>query len=462
MKNLIVFLFFILACNSLWAVTYSEAMSNYQGKNFERAHKQFTELASLGNKDAQYLLGVMYLNGDGIKSDIYKAFAWMSLAASKGDKDYKKSVDTFANKLDSERLEKARSILDELQKTYGDETIEQKMHPVLTKSTQGEFQQLKLKYKAPTYYPKRAQKTGVAAGSVLLEYNVGPDGRTKHHRVISSTSKFFREEALRSVKAYQYHPATINGKPVETYLVVNNFTFEIEGFEADSKALHKKSMEMKKLALKGSSVDRYKYAQWTGALKRFMTPEHRKDLGNSNEWYTLSAIDGLPNAQFRIGRNMLYGEQCEADSDKSFFWLQLAAENGFAEAQTLLGLERYKGVRFDRDRKMGVAWLEKAAAQNHTPAMVELALIYAMSDDAGIRDPQKALAIIDSIPQKMEDRLTYYESLAAVYSINQEYEKAEKSQKRLLKEAKKHRLPTEVFERNLNLIKNKKAIVSLI
>ncbi len=48
---------------------------------------RITKQARLGNKDAQYALGLCYAEGRGVEEDHIEAYYWLSLAIEQGDRD---------------------------------------------------------------------------------------------------------------------------------------------------------------------------------------------------------------------------------------------------------------------------------------------------------------------------------------------------------------------------------------
>ena len=56
----------------------------YEKGDFKTAFPIFEDLASKGNATAQYVLGIMYENGEGVKQDYIKAKEWYTKSANKG------------------------------------------------------------------------------------------------------------------------------------------------------------------------------------------------------------------------------------------------------------------------------------------------------------------------------------------------------------------------------------------
>lgn len=56
----------------------------YQKGDYERAAKDYRELAELGQPLAQYNLAVMYLKGQAVRESELNAYVWAFLAAGNG------------------------------------------------------------------------------------------------------------------------------------------------------------------------------------------------------------------------------------------------------------------------------------------------------------------------------------------------------------------------------------------
>ena len=72
-----------LLATSAWA-GIDEGLAAYQRKNYREALQQFRPLAEQGNAKAQFALGVMYDNGQGVPQDYAQAAVWYRKAAEQG------------------------------------------------------------------------------------------------------------------------------------------------------------------------------------------------------------------------------------------------------------------------------------------------------------------------------------------------------------------------------------------
>ena len=81
----------LLVLALLWPVTgladFSEGWAAYQRGDFATAMREWRPLAEAGNAVAQYNLGQMYANGEGVPKDDAEAVKWWRLAAAQGDAD---------------------------------------------------------------------------------------------------------------------------------------------------------------------------------------------------------------------------------------------------------------------------------------------------------------------------------------------------------------------------------------
>ena len=71
----------------VWAdntTQFKQALTAYQAGNYEQAFHLWQPLAQQGDAEAQFNLGVMYENGQGVTQDYRQAAAWYQKAANQG------------------------------------------------------------------------------------------------------------------------------------------------------------------------------------------------------------------------------------------------------------------------------------------------------------------------------------------------------------------------------------------
>ena len=75
----------LLGIQTLAIAGLSEGVTAFEAKDYATALKEFVPLANQGNAQAQYNLGVMYNNGQGVPKDEAQAVAWYRKAAEQGN-----------------------------------------------------------------------------------------------------------------------------------------------------------------------------------------------------------------------------------------------------------------------------------------------------------------------------------------------------------------------------------------
>ncbi len=76
----LVFLLAVPGCTD-----FQTGVDAYVREDYDTALKEFRPLAEQGNAKAQYNLGLMYFNGQGVAQDDHEAMKWFRLAAMQGN-----------------------------------------------------------------------------------------------------------------------------------------------------------------------------------------------------------------------------------------------------------------------------------------------------------------------------------------------------------------------------------------
>jgi uncharacterized protein len=86
MKKLtIALLLFTLSALTSWAGDFQKGMSAYESGDYATALKEFAALAEQGDADVQFILAIMYDNGEGVPQDYKQAVKWYTKAAEQGN-----------------------------------------------------------------------------------------------------------------------------------------------------------------------------------------------------------------------------------------------------------------------------------------------------------------------------------------------------------------------------------------
>jgi len=108
MKHILVTAFLCLMLMTSACSNFDESVAAYDRGNYATALFEWQRLARLGYLPAQYNLGLMYYNGDGVPQDYVQTYQWINLAASQG---YKYALDNrhiVANELTPDQFAEAQ------------------------------------------------------------------------------------------------------------------------------------------------------------------------------------------------------------------------------------------------------------------------------------------------------------------------------------------------------------------
>jgi len=93
----------------------------YERADYERALFIYrNELAPIGDKYGQYMVGFMYLAGKGVPEDRVAASAWYRLAAERGTKEFIRARDRLMMNFDAAETARSNQMFIGLRRQYGD------------------------------------------------------------------------------------------------------------------------------------------------------------------------------------------------------------------------------------------------------------------------------------------------------------------------------------------------------
>ena len=85
MKKTLMAMVLAVASLGAWAGDFEDGVAAHEAGNYQAAAASFMRSAQQGDARAQYNLGVMYANGEGVRQDDAEAVRWWRLAAEQGD-----------------------------------------------------------------------------------------------------------------------------------------------------------------------------------------------------------------------------------------------------------------------------------------------------------------------------------------------------------------------------------------
>ncbi|MGH8173944.1 MAG: hypothetical protein ACREPX_12445 [Rhodanobacteraceae bacterium] len=112
-----------------------ESTNAYDGKRYDQAFEPMQKAACAGDKESQWMLGQMYLRGQGVDRDDMRGYAWVKVAAEFQSATCRKTASTIEQAIDAAHKEEAAKLSEQLIDEYGIRTTH--MSCTLASSRQG-------------------------------------------------------------------------------------------------------------------------------------------------------------------------------------------------------------------------------------------------------------------------------------------------------------------------------------
>ena len=329
--------------------------------NYDQAATYLKEPADNGYVDAQYMLGMIYLNGSSqIRKNERKAFGLILKAAEDfhADAMYQVGSMYLQGTGTKKNIQKAKEYL----KLAEEQNIGEATTLLANIDDEGGQPESKktilTKRKTTGEILMEAAETGNANAQFNLAqaYLEGRHGLKKNEKKaiswLESAAKNNHRDAQYLLGSFYY-----NGKPVKR-------DFKIAKFWLNKAA--KSGVDNAKVLI--SAID---------DLKRSKSKQQKKNL-STNDLFLASANKGDREAQFKVGLMYLNGKDgFPKDQQKAFHWLSKAATQGHTAAQFEIGMMYYKPG--STDNQEAETLLLQAADKGHTNAQYFLAAIYSQN-----------------------------------------------------------------------------------
>jgi TonB family protein len=280
-------------------------------------------------------------------------------------------------------------------------------------------------------YPEVARQKGVQ-GEVYVEFTVAPDGHPRIPRILYAVPGGYFEAAVRdSVMHSVYLPARVNGIPIATS-VSQFYNFKMAGVSIqDYGSLEERVKATQSKAVAGDPAAQMLYAMMIAGL-----PQLHQTYTEALPWFLKAAQAGAPYAEFQVGTGLLMGRGCHCDETKGEIWLEKAAQADQADAQVSLAEYLLKDASKREAVAGALVWLERAAKQGNDAGKLYLSAILAASPSAEVRDPGRALALVESLDHDYKNDPSVGEIRAAAYAARGDYQAAVKAQLEAISRAK--------------------------
>ena len=390
----------------------------------------------------------MYYNGQYVEQDIYTGYAWLKLAVESEavDANLKKVFNSVSEQIGD--LQRAENIYTQLAAKYSTSRLIETLYPALREPEGAHASKAVPIMIVEPKWPRKALRKGMQ-GRVRVGFELDTNGIPRDTTLLESLPEgVFDGAALNAVRKWRFEPPVDeDGNPLDRRYVTYLMDFRIKGNDPIEV---KKSVFEKNLAAAkaGDANAQFMIAVWEDRIGL-------DEVDNANEWYLKSAIQGVPLAQFEIGKSLIFGHGCLAEPEKGIEWLNRAAGNGEAQSKILLGqlLSQKDDLKSQLQAKEYFADIEKI------PPRGLLAYLWMLvkSPHDEVSDPELAIELLDDLSNRSyRDDITPEEIKAAAYAAMDDWRRALIYQRYAIREAEEMSADTTALVKNLELYKQQK------
>ena len=187
----------------------AEAETAYEAQNYGNAFALFTQAAEQGSAEAQFRLGLMYRDGEGVAADTTAARQWLRRAAEQGHTEAEQTLAQQTQPPDDEAATTPPGPpVSEQEEAELDVYSFVDQPPELIGGNAALIEKIR--------YPEAARSAGIR-GSVAVRFIVDTQGNVVSPRVVQGIGFGCDEEALRVVRQARFKPGIHGGKPVKVW-----------------------------------------------------------------------------------------------------------------------------------------------------------------------------------------------------------------------------------------------------
>ena len=354
-----------------YAESLEKAIEAYDFKEYQDAAQWLRPWAEKGQVEAQYRLGTLCENGQGIAKNLDDAKKWYRNAAAQGHVRARRRLETLEGKTTRD----------------GSETVALKWYLDLAEQGDADAQyNLAFMYetgfsvpkdngKAARWYEPAAEKKHVLAQMRLgLMYLAGAgvkQSEIQAAKLLSAAGKngnklaaSVNEQLLGTGPELPLNKSEIaekllavSTKDEKKALALLNSTLQ------EARAVHERDLANRDVQLaKGKGI---KSALEQDANVQFgLDAQGRRTI----KWYQRSAERGSAIAQFQLANYYERGIEAPVDLKEAVRWYHSAAEQGYPEAQFYFAMLNYYGIGVDRNEILAQSLIKAAAQQGHAAA----------------------------------------------------------------------------------------------
>jgi TPR repeat protein len=354
------------------AISFEEAIAQYQSGKYEKAVNLFRILADQGNSEASLYLGRCYKEGFGVIADDKEAFDWFKISAEAG--------------IAEAQYELGVCYLQGNGVTTDDQAAIQYIKKAANQNNVAAQYELGLLYEYGSGVEENPNLAVFWYEKAAAQGDQEADKKVKLLKAVSNVQVNEKKEDKTSAKK-ETSPIIDVKEGIRLY---EDRKYE-EAFRIFKAAAEQGYAEAQYRlgccfrnghGVSGDYKEAYKWyqkaaEQGNADAQNQMGEDHRLNYVEQVTWYRKAAEQGHAEAQYNLGRYYLTGMGLRFKDDKvAAEWYRKAAEQGHVEAMHALGKRYMIGMGVTQDYAEAIKWYRKGIEQGSACAQYELGECY--------------------------------------------------------------------------------------
>ncbi len=399
----------------------TSAQTAYQKGDYPKALHDYRELAELGQPLAQLNLAIMYTRGEGTRQSDINAYAWATLAAAGGEA----RGQALADQLRPYLAPGSEKIAADIAAPYRRTELDARLMPKMVADSVDQRACVFQKYPSIEYPPDARLRA--ISGNVLAEFTVMPDGRARSPRIVYALPVgVFEPTVRRAVLHMSFASRSADARAAHCKVMIR--------FVSPGALYPRLEAFVSKTRSEAEAGD--VEAEFVYGMMLAGFPQLNHSMKDALPWFLKAAQAGALGAQYEVGESLMLGMGCQCETNKGEVWLRKAAEADQADAQVSIAQYALRGTPDEAASRIAKTWLERAAKSGSHDGTLYLAALLASNPLAELRDPPRALTLLDKVGRDMGGDPTEYEIRAAAQAASGQYAAAVASERKALSIAK--------------------------
>lgn len=353
------------------AESLEKAIEAYDFEEYQDAAQWLRPWAEKGEIEAQYRLGTLYENGQGIAKNLDAAKKWYRNAAAQGHARARRRLEALEGKSSHS----------------GKETVAIKWYLDLAEQGDADAQyNLAFMYetgfsvpkdneKAARWYEAAAEKKHVLAEMRLgLMYLAGSGVKQSEIQAAKLLEAAGKGNNKLAAGVNELLLGTGPELPLNKIEIAEKLLGISTKDEKKALALLNATVQEARAVLQRDLANRDAQLAKGKGIKSALEQDANVEFGLDEQgrrtikWYQRNAEHGSATAQFQLAKYYELGIETQVDIKEAVHWYASAAELGYPEAQFYFAMLNYYGIGVERNEVLAQSLIKAAAQQGHSAA----------------------------------------------------------------------------------------------